>query len=141
MSRHTVSSSTVVTSLYPELSLLGVFLAVWTVALLAFVGLLPAAGLLDLNLYQFYAIAAAGGWLSGNVYVARARRLPKPVRRRIMLIYLLGPPGLIYLIRSLASYEVQAAAPMAAVYACGVFFIFFLVPVSLKGSAMRGGSN
>lgn len=120
-----------------ELGLLGVFLAVWTVALASLLGLLPAAGLLDLTLYQLYGVAAALGWVAGNVHVARSRHFPKPVRSRILLIYLLGPPSLIYLLRSLASNEVQAAAPLAAIYGCGVFFIFFLVPVTLKGSAVR----
>ena len=120
-----------------ELGLLGVFLAVWTVALAALLGLLPTAGLLDLTLYQLYGAAAALGWVAGNVYVNRSRRFPKPVRSRILLIYMLGPPGIIYLLRSLASPEVQAAAPMAAIYGSGVFFVFFLVPVTLKGSAAR----
>ena len=120
-----------------ELSLLGVFLAVWTVALASLAGVLPTDGLLDLSLYQLYGVAVALGWLAGNVYVNRSRRVPKPLRRRLLLVYLLGPPGIIYLVRSLASLNVQAQAPFAAIYACGVFFLFFLVPVSLKGSAPR----
>ena len=124
-----------------ELGLLGVFLAVWTVALASLVGLLPASGLLDLNLYQLYGVAAALGWVSGNVYVARSRRFPTPLRRRILLIYLLGPPGMIYLLRSLASFEVQAAAPLAAVYGSGVYFVLFLVPVTLKSPARPGSES
>lgn len=120
-----------------ELSLLGVFLAVWTVALASLVGLLPTDGLLDLSLYQLYGLAAALGWLAGNVYVSRARRVPRPLRRRLLLIYLLGPPGILYLVRSLAHLHIQAQAPFAAIYACGVFFVLFLVPVTLKGSAPR----
>jgi hypothetical protein len=125
----------VATSRNWELGLLGVFLAVWTVALASLVGLLPAAGLLDLTLYQLYGTAAALGWVAGNIYVTRSGRYPKPVRSRVLLIYLFGPPGIIYLLRSLASAELQAAAPLAAIYGCGVFFIFFLVPVTLKRSA------
>lgn len=109
--------------------------------LASLLGLLPTAGLFDLTLYQLYGVAAALGWVAGNVYVKRSRRFPKPVRSRILLIYLLGPPGVIYLLRSLAPYEVQAVAPMAAIYGCGVFFIFFLVPVTLKGSAARQSRN
>jgi len=120
-----------------ELSLLGVFLAVWTVALASLVGLLPTDGLLDLSLYQLYGIAAALGWLAGNVYVVRRRRVPQPLRRRFLLVYLLGPPGILYLLRSLASLPIQAQAPFAAIYACGVFFVFFLVPVTFKGSSPR----
>ena len=124
-----------------ELGLLGVFLAVWTVALASILGLLPTAGLFDLSLYQLYGVAAALGWLAGNVYVTRGRRVPKLLRRRLLLVYLLGPPGIIYLLRSLASMVTQAQAPFAAIYACGVFFVLFLVPVTLKGSASRKQSR
>ncbi len=134
-SRPIANSSRVANSGLWELSLLGVFLAIWTVALASLVGLLPADGLLDLTLYQLYGIAAALGWLSGNIYVSRSRKVPKPLRRRLLLVYLLGPPGILYLVRALASLEVQAQAPLAAIYACGVFFVLFLVPVTLKGSA------
>jgi hypothetical protein len=137
MSRPIRTSSTVANRRIWELGLLGVFLAVWTVALASLVGLLPAAGLLDLSLYQLYGICAALGWVAGNIYVSRSRRFPKPLRSRILLIYLLGPPGLIYMLRALASNEVQAAAPLAAIYGCAVFFVLFLVPVTLKGSAAR----
>ena len=118
-----------------ELSLLGLFLAIWTVALASLLGLLPTAGLLDLSLYQLYGVAVALGWLAGNVYVSRSRHIPKPLRRRLLMVYLLGPPGIFYLVRSLASLNLQAQAPFAAIYACGVFFVFFLVPVTFKGSA------
>ena len=118
-----------------ELGLLGLFLAVWTVALAAMIGILPTAGLLNLGFYQLYGTAAFLGWLAGNVFVHRSRRTPKPLRSRVLLIYLLGPPALVYLLRSLADGEVQARAPLAPVYACGVYLIFFLVPVTLKGSA------
>lgn len=120
---------------------MGIFLAIWTVALASIVGLLPAAGLLDFSLYQLYGSAAALGWVAGNVYVNRSRRFPKQVRGRILLIYLMGPPGVVYLLRALAPHEAQAAAPMAAIYGCGVFFVFFLVPVTLKGSAARQSRN
>ena len=117
-----------------ELALLGFFFVCWLAALASFVGLLPAAGLLDLGLYQYYGLAAFLGWLAGNVYLQRARRVPKPLKRRLMLIYLMGPPGLLYLIRALAPLTTQAIAPLAPLYASGVFAIFFLVPVTLKGS-------
>ena len=116
-----------------ELGLLGLFLALWTVALAALVGILPTDGLLNLSFYQLYGVAAFLGWLSGNVFVQRSKKMPKQLRGRLLLIYLLGPPGLIYLLRSLAETEVQAQAPLAAIYACGVYFVFFLVPVTLKG--------
>ncbi len=120
-----------------ELGFLSAFVAIWIVALASLIGLLPSAGLLELSLYQLYGVAAALGWLAGNVYVGRTRTLPKAIRYRLLLVYLLGPPGAIYLLRALAPKAVQAEAPLAAVYACGVFLIFFLVPVTLKGSAVR----
>jgi hypothetical protein len=118
-----------------ELGLLGLFLALWTVALAALLGFLPTAGLLNLSFYQLYGVAAFLGWLAGNVFVYRTRGTPRALRRRLILIYFLGPPGFIYLLRSLADLEVQTAAPFAAIYACGIFSIFFLVPVTLKTSA------
>lgn len=124
-----------------ELSLLGVFVAVWTVALASLVGLLPADGLLDLSLYQLYGVAAALGWMAGNIYVSRSRKVPQPLRRRLLLVYILGPPGILYLLRSLASLQIQAQAPFAAIYACAVFFVLFLVPVTLKGSAPDRGAR
>jgi hypothetical protein len=117
-----------------ELALLGFFFVCWLAALASFVGLLPIAGLLDLGLYQFYGLAAFLGWLAGNVYLQRAQRVPKPLRRSLMLVYLLGTPGLLYLVRALAPLTTQAIAPLAPLYASGVFAIFFLVPVTLKGS-------
>ena len=118
-----------------EVALLVVFLAAWSVALAALIGFLPTAGLLNLSLYQLYGVAAFLGWVSGNVFVQRARGLPRSIKSRYLLIYLLGPPAVIYLLRSFADWNLQAQAPLASVYACGVFLIFFLVPVSLKGSA------
>jgi hypothetical protein len=117
-----------------ELALLGFFFVCWLAALASFVGLLPIAGLLDLGLYQYYGLAAFLGWLTGNVYLQRAQRVPKPLKRRLMLVYLLGTPGFLYLVRALAPITTQAIAPLASLYASGVFAIFFLVPVTLKGS-------
>ena len=95
----------------------------------------PLAGLVPLDLYALYGLAGFAGWLSGNVYVYRAEGLGKALRRRLFAIYLLGPPGLLYLLRSLAPAEGQAAAPLAGLFASVVFAIFMLVPVTLKGSA------
>ncbi len=115
------------------------FFACWLVGLLQWSGLVPRAGSLDLGLRGLFSLAAATGWLSGNVYVQRSRGLPAALRRRILLIYLLGPPGLLFLIRSMAPVEAQMAAPLAPLYATSVVAIFFLVPVSLK-SAFRAQS-
>jgi hypothetical protein len=111
--------------------LVALFLAAWIVDLLAVLGLVDLRGNLDLELYPLYSIAAAGGWLAGHVYVARARGIPKPLRRRIWLVYFLGPPSLLYLLRAMAPLEVHRAAPFVPVYAFGVWSVFFLVQVYL----------
>lgn len=116
-----------------EVVLLGLFVVAWCLALLSVAAGLPLAGLAPLSLYQLYGIAAAAGWLGGNLYVQRARKLPKLLRRRILLIYLLGPPSVIYLLRTMAPAAEQGAVPLAGIWAFGVLTIFFMVPVSLRG--------
>ena len=107
------------------------------VAIVALLAGSPFAGLLPLSLYQFYGLAAFLGWLSGNVYVHRSRGAPKSVRRRIWLIYFLGPLGILYLLRSMAPVTTQAAVPLAPIYGCGVFAILFLVPLTLGSRRAR----
>ena len=53
------------------------------------------------------------------------------LRRRVFLVYFLGPPGLLYLLRAMASIEAQRAAPLVPFYAFGVFAVFFVVPILL----------
>ena len=84
-----------------EVVLLGLFVVVWCVALLSVATGLPLAGLAPLSLYQLYGVAAAAGWLGGNLYVRRARKLPPMLRRRVLLIYLMGPPSMVYLLRTM----------------------------------------
>ncbi len=124
-----------------ELTLLVVFSAVWLVAMLALFGVLPLAGAFNLGLYPLYSLAAALGWISGNVYMARRRRLPAGGRwrKRLLLAYLVGPPGVLYLLRSLASAADQQAAPLVPIYSFAVYLIFFFVPVTLQPTrAARG---
>ena len=90
-----------------------------------------------MSLYQFYGLAAFLGWLSGNVYVHRSRGAPETIRRRLWLIYFLGPPGVLYLLRSLAPIVYQAAVPLAPIYGCGVFAVLFLVPLTFRGKGGR----
>lgn len=116
-----------------EIALLGLFLVCWAVGVVALLGGLSLAGSLDLGLYGLYSIAAAAGWLSGNIYLQRSRGYPRDFRRRLLLIYLVGPPGLLLLLRMMASREAQLAAPIVPSYAMLVFAVFFLVPVSLRG--------
>jgi hypothetical protein len=99
--------------------------------------LVPLPGNLDLGLYPFYGLAACTGWLSGNVYVARARGWPRDVRRRLLLVYLVGPPGVLYVLRAMAPAAEQTAAPMVPIYGFFVFAVLFLVPVTLHGSTPR----
>ena len=121
-----------------ELLILSFFSAVWLVAALAFVGLLPLEGLLVLGLYQLYGLAAFLGWLSGNIYVERRRRLPLGRhRKRLLVTYLLGPPSVVYVLRAMAPAQIQAAAPVVPLYAFLVFGLFFLVPVSFRRDWQR----
>ena len=115
-----------------EVVLLALFVVAWCLALLSVATGLPLAGVAPLSLYQLYGIAAAAGWLGGNLYVQRARKLPRMIRRRVLLIYLLGPPSLVYLLRTMAPAEEQGAAPLAGIWAFAVLTIFFMVPVSLR---------
>ena len=117
-----------------ELGLVALFFVSWLVGLLQYFGWLPVSGSFSLGLRGLFAFAAALGWVAGNVYVHRSRGLPRLLRRRLVLIYLFGPPGLLFLLRSLAPKALLAAAPLASLYATLVFSIFFLVPVSLKGA-------
>jgi hypothetical protein len=98
---------------------------------------LPFAGSLPMGLYQFYGVAALLGWLTGNVYVHRTRGLPRALRRRVLLIYLLGPPGIFYILRSMAPITSQTAVPLAPVYATAVFAILLLVPVTFRSTRVE----
>ena len=112
-----------------EIPLFGLFLACWVLAVAHNLGLLGISAGLDLTLYQLYGIAAAIGWVSGNVYVHRRRRLPPEHKRRALALWLVGPQGVPALLRAMAPIESQAAAPAVPLYAFGVGAIFFCVPL------------
>lgn len=114
-----------------EPALIGLFLASWLGALLGQLGVLDLAGTLPLAFYPYFSLAAGLGWLAGNVYVHRRRSVPKALRRRLMLIYLVGPPGILYLVRAMAPVVDQTVAPLVPLLGFGVFTVFFAVPVSL----------
>lgn len=118
-----------------ERSLLGFFGAAWAVSLLHLVGVLPLAGALPLSLYGYYAFAAAAGWVAGNVFVLRRRRAGG--RGLLLVLYLFGPPSLVYLLRAVAPPEHHQAAPLAPLWAFGVYGVFFLVPVVFPPPARR----
>lgn len=120
-----------------EIPLFGLFFAGWAGTLLAQVGFVELAGMLELSLYALYSTAAAAGWIFGNVYLARSRQVGEALRGRLRLLYLLGPPGLIYLLRAMAPTAEQRIAPLVPLYALGVYAVLFLVPVALKHAVPR----
>jgi len=115
-----------------EIALVGLFFACWAVAALGSLGAADLAGALALPLYPLYSIAAGLGWLSGNVYVLRSRAVPGKLRRRVLAVYFLGPPGIVYLLRAMAPMPEQEAAPLVPIYSFGVFAVLFLVPLVLR---------
>lgn len=115
-----------------EVVLVGLFLACWVLSLLSFSRVLSLAGSLPLALYPYYAVAVALGWGFGMVYVRRTWGFPPAIRRRFGFIYYFGPPAILGLLRSMAPWDYQRAAPLVPLYAFGVFSILFLVPVTMK---------
>ncbi|MEM1247854.1 MAG: hypothetical protein AAGA81_09085 [Acidobacteriota bacterium] len=116
-----------------ELVLGAFFIACWFLGLLALLRIVPLGGELRLGLYPLFSLSAALGWIMGNVYVQRMRRQsPRAGLPRGLWIYLLGPPGVLILVRAMAPRIDQEAAPMVPVLAVAVFVVFFLVPVSLS---------
>lgn len=111
--------------------LLGLFLACWFVDLLVLLRVVRLAGMLPMTLYGLYTVAVAFGWLFGNIYVRRRRGLPPTIRRRVFILYFLGPPGILYLLRYMTPIELQRMAPFVPLYAFCVFAILFLVPVTM----------
>lgn len=118
--------------------LFGMASALWLLAGLTALGILPLAGLFPLALIPFYSFASVCGWLAGNAYVWRHRQLDLQHPRLLALTYLVGPPSLLCFLRTLAPLEHQQAAPLVPVYGLAVYLIFFLVPVTLKQS---GGTS
>jgi predicted ABC-type sugar transport system permease subunit len=115
--------------------------AAWLVALLGTGGFVPLAGGLALSLYSLYGVAAVAGWLAGNVYVRRRQGLPRALVRRLLVVYLVGPPGIVFLLRAMAPVADQLAAPFVSFYAFGVYGVFFFVPVSFGRAAVRSGDE
>ncbi len=116
-----------------ETHLLGLFSAVWALAILGLFRLLPISGVLHLDLYRLFSVAAILGWVGGNVYLIRLRGLGAGRwSKRLLLVYLVGPPGFLYLLRAMAPLEAQQMAPLVPIYGFGVYAIFFLVPVTLS---------
>ncbi|MEM6792977.1 MAG: hypothetical protein AAF725_03295 [Acidobacteriota bacterium] len=117
-----------------EVRLLAFFSVLWILVFLSFAGLIPAAGLLGLDLYRLYSVAAVLGWTSGNVF--QLRRSSPSLRRwaNPLLVYLVGPASIVLLLRSLAPLHMRGAAPFVPLYALVVYCVFFLVPVTLAAT-------
>ena len=115
-----------------EMALVGIFLACWLLRTLSFLGVITLAGSLPLTLYGYYGVAVALGWGFGILYVVRTRDLPRQIRRLFLLIYYLGPPAILSLLRGMAPFADQRAAPFVPLWAFGVFSALFLVPVTMK---------
>jgi hypothetical protein len=115
-----------------ELILLALFLACWGLSLAVFFGLLRLDGSAPLGFYGLDAIAASLGWLFGNIYVQRTRKMDKPLRRPFVAFYFFGPLGIVYILGSMEPLDFQRAAPFLVLYAWAVYTIFFTVPVVVR---------
>ncbi len=115
-----------------EIVLAALFLASWLAVALEVLGLVSLSGSLPLSLYGYYAFAGALGWLAGNLYVRRARGLPRPLRRGMLARYLAGTPSLLYLVRAMAPMAAKLSAPFVPLYALAPFLMLFMVPVTLS---------
>lgn len=111
--------------------------ASWIGAVLGQIGLLGLGGTFGLTLYTFHSAAALLGWLSGNVYLFRRRTLIRSIRRRLIVLYILGPPGALYFLWSLGPDPLQRFHSLAPLLGFGVYLVFFMVPITLPGSWSR----
>jgi hypothetical protein len=115
-----------------ELGLLATGLLCWLASLILGEVGPPEGGLLPIDLYPLYSVAAVLGWLAGNGFVLRSRGRGRERRRLLWMAYLLAPPGFFFLLWTLAPAGVRTAAPLAPVWAWGVFLVLFLVPVTFR---------
>jgi hypothetical protein len=118
-----------------ELLLLTLFGGCWIGSMAHGAAGFPFAGALPLDLYVLDGLAAAAGWLCGNLYVNRRRATGR--RGALLLVYLVGPTGPLYLLFTLASSQIRQLAPLAPLWAFAIFALFFLVPVSFRRPARR----
>ena len=101
------------------------------VVLLADLGVVALAGSAPLALHRFYIVAAAAGWLFGNLYVARLRAGQR-ARPILLAIYCMGPISPLFLLRAMAAQQSLDMAPLVPLFGCGVFLVLFFVPVLLQ---------
>ena len=122
-----------------EVFLAGLGVAAWCVSLLALLSGRRLAGLSSVGLYPLYGVASILGWGLGNLFVARTKRELRAVRRVLLPLYLLAPPGLLFALWATASVEFQFGIPLAPVYACGIYVVLFLVPLTFARSRRLEG--
>ncbi len=107
----------------------GFFLACWVVALLYASNLAALPRPLSFDLYGLFTFAAAFGWVAGNLFVLRRRRLAPQLARRFRGLYLMVPAGMVALVRAMTADAWRAAAPLGGLYALLVYAVFFAVPL------------
>lgn len=112
-----------------DLVLLALSMAAWAAAFVSYLLGAPLAGTWPIGLYHLYALAAFGGWIVGNLFVRRLRTLAGPAWR-LATLYVAGPTSGLFLLYALASRELHNAAPLAPLFAVGVYTVLFMVPVS-----------
>ncbi len=111
--------------------LLAFFFACWLSVLLQGVGA-PLAGTIVMQPQTLYMVAVVTGWCTGNLYVRRRAQVPKSLRGRFLITYLLGPPGISFLLWAMTPESYQQQAPLVPLYGVGVSAVLFLVPVLLR---------
>jgi len=113
----------------------GIFVGAWLLAAAFLLTNAPRAGA-SLPTRGFFPAAVAVGWLAGNFYVAGSRGR-RELRRTLLALYLGGAPGLLWLYWSLVPLDQRLASSISPLLALGIFALFFLVPVSLRGFPRR----
>lgn len=115
-----------------EIILLALFLACWLLEIAVFPGWIHFYGSLPLDLYPYYGVAMSLGWLFGLLCVNRTRDMDRTLTRRFVLFYFVGPIGFLFLVRDMATFEAQRAAPFVPLWGLCVYAIFFITAIILR---------
>lgn len=115
-----------------EIILLALFLACWLLEMVIFFGGLRVDGSFPLDLYPYYGVTMTLGWLFGLLCVNRTRDMERTPTRRFVLFYFVGPIGFLFLLRDMATFEAQRAAPFVPLWGLCVFAIFFATAIILR---------
>jgi hypothetical protein len=117
-----------------EMAFMAFCLAAWALALLVAADVVDLSDRLFLSPRQLFAIAAALGWVCGNILVQRVRGFDSGMTRRFWALYFFGPPGMLYLLRALAP-RLQQDGDVVNFIPLLSFFVYaalFFVPVVLR---------